>query len=176
LDMFRLVIVLLLCVGCSRDSEFTAVDKVDSKQVDVDIVSFPPDDRVTFSTQEELIDTAEAAAQREFAWRLLVGDGMTADPEQAIALAARAAAGGDAIAMLWTGRAALNEPVDQIEAAAWFILAQRGRDAATREDAAGELVALNLSLEELEAARARADALQKNLPVRGGQSSDEASE
>lgn len=172
--MLRFLIIVLLLAGCSRDSEISLESETGETEDPIELVSH----RLTVEVPETksdsvsfLIDANETAvAQRQQAWRLLVGDGLAADPDAAIQLAARAAVGGDSVAMLWTGRAALHPPGDRTEAAAWFLLAQRGRDAGTREDAKGEYEALKLSQQELDSALVRVEELLEKITQSAGDS------
>jgi hypothetical protein len=65
--------------------------------------------------------------------------------------------------MLWTGRAALNEPAGRIEAAAWFLIAGKSNNAAIRQDVAGEIEALGLTPAEHTQAVSRATELEKTI-------------
>ncbi|MGZ0709690.1 tetratricopeptide repeat protein [Coraliomargarita sp. W4R53] len=104
-------------------------------------------------------------AQRELAKRLLFGDGVPADPAESIHWARRAALNGDELAALWTGRVALNEPIDRIEAGAWFMIAQQAQEAFVREDATGEMEALNLTEYEWNRALERATELKQIILI-----------
>ncbi len=157
--MLRILIVALFLVGCSPESDLPlesggSESRESVKAGSSQLADYAAESKAVSLT--DLIDASEtAAAQRQEAWRLLVGDGHAADPDEAIKLATRAATAGDSIAMLWTGRAALHSGGNRIEAAAWFLLAQEGSNAGTREDAKGEYEALDLTQEEIESALVR---------------------
>lgn len=112
----------------------------------------------------------QSEVQLELARRLLWGEGMPANPAESIRWARRAAMNGEELAALWTGRAALNEPVDRIEASAWFLIALEAQEAAVREDASSELSALDLQEDERSRALMRAAVLRQLIQARSEES------
>jgi TPR repeat protein len=148
-----LVIFLMLCAGCSRQPVTPAGDA--QKHASDSIASI--------EDLRQLAEEGKAASQRELAGRLLFGEGVPADPEAAVTWARKAALNGDETASLWTGRAALEKPGGRIEASAWFLIGKAGGNAAVRQDAAGEIEALQLSEEELALASTRAEELKKTI-------------
>lgn len=158
------VLLLILCAACSRKSPARDASKVKQDPHVAAAISNSSDKPPT--SLESLRETAEkggAVAQRELATRLLFGKGVPADPQEAVVWAKKAAHHGDSTAMLWTGRAALNEPANRIEAAAWFLTAGKSNNAAIQQDAAGEIETLGLSKEELAQAKMRAAELEKTI-------------
>jgi TPR repeat protein len=128
--------------------------------------AIPKDSATSIEALRAAAESGGAEAQRELAGRLLFGkDGIPADPEEAVTWARKAANNGDETAMLWTGRAALDEPAGRIEAGAWFLIAKDGTNAAVRQDAAGELDALGLSNDELARATARAAEMKQQIRI-----------
>ena len=160
------VILLTFCAGCSRNS--TTQDAGEVKQNPNVAAAISNNSDKPPTSLESLREAAEkggALAQRELATRLLFGRGVPADPQEAVMWAKKAAHNGDPTAMLWTGRAALNEPADRIEAGAWFLIAKDGTNAAVRQDAAGELDALGLSNDELARVAARAAEMKQQFRI-----------
>jgi TPR repeat protein len=151
--MHWLVIFLMLCAGCSRQP-ITSARKA-QKQASDSIDSI--------EGLRQLAEGGKAASQRELAGRLLLGQGVNADPAAAVIWARKAALNGDETASLWMGRAALNEPDGRIEAAAWFLIGKTGGNAAIRQDAAGEIEALGLTGEELALAETRMAELKQTI-------------
>ena len=158
------VVLLILCAGCSRKSQARDASEVKQEPHVAAALSNSSDKPPT--SLESLREAAEkggALAQRELATRLLTGKGVPADPQEAVIWARKAAHHGDPTAMLWTGRAALNEPAGRIEAAAWFLIAGKSNNAAIRQDASGELEALGLTPAEHTQAVSRATELEKTI-------------
>jgi TPR repeat protein len=148
-----ILILLIFCAGCSRPPGNPVKD---ARQEDND--SLVPIAELRKSAEE-----GRAAAQRELAGRLLFGQGVAADPAEAVVWARKAALNGDETASLWTGRAALEKPHGRIEASAWFLIGKAGGNAAIRQDAEGEIEALKLTNEELTMAAKRAEELKKTI-------------
>jgi TPR repeat protein len=149
----------MFCAGCSRNSDAPSNDesKPDAA-LPVLEKAMPKDSATSIESLRAAAESGGAEAQRELAGRLLFGkDGIPADPAEAVIWARKAANNGDETAMLWTGRAALNEPDGRVEAGAWFLLAKNDRDAT------GEIGALQLSEEELAKAVSRAAELEKTI-------------
>jgi|GEM_PF-3089394 len=122
---FRSILICfpLLCGGCGRDSDGVSKDGKDvlappSIIESLEVVA-EDSDRVNEALRRAA-ENNQPEAQRELAKHLFFGDGMPANPTESIRWARRAALNGDGLASLWTGRAALNEPVDRIEAAHGF--------------------------------------------------------
>ena len=157
-----LLILVFLCVGCSRQPEASENETLNGL--------VQPAPAASPSLKERSIDSLRQAAendqpeaQRELSMRLLFGQGTTADPTEALTWAKRAAMNGDETAALWMGRSALNQPPDRIEACAWFLIAKEGQSPAIQQDASGELDAINLSQKELELATYRAAELKISI-------------
>jgi TPR repeat protein len=162
-----LLLIAMFCAGCSRNSDAPGNDesKPDAA-IPVLEKAMPKDSATSIESLRGAAESGGAEAQRELAGRLLFGkDGIPADPEEALIWARKAANNGDETAMLWTGRAALDEPVGRIEAGAWFLIAKDGTHAAIRQDAAGELDALGLSNDELARAIARAAEMKQQIRI-----------
>lgn len=111
----------------------------------------------------------EPAAQREWAGRLLFGQGVPQDIPAALAWTEKAARGGDARAAVWMGRKLLGEE-ERVSAAAWFLVAAESDQPGSAQDARAELEALTPTAEELASARALADGWQTTIirPSAGG--------
>jgi TPR repeat protein len=122
-------------------------------------------------TVEQLRKAAESedpAAQQELAERLLFGKGVAADPAEATRWTRRAASNGNDRAAVGMGRLHLGEPLNVVEAHAWFTQASHSGEPSLREDALQELDALNsrLSPAEKRQAEARATAIQSEINQR----------
>lgn len=103
-----------------------------------------------------------AAAQREWAGRLLFGRGVPQDLSAALEWTEKAAHGGDAQAAVWMGRKFLGEQ-DRVRAAAWFLVAAESSQPGAAQDAHAELDALAPASEEFSTARALAKEWKQNL-------------
>jgi len=163
--MRRLVLLAIFSTGCSRNSDVPGNDESKpAAAVPMLEKAIPKDSATSIEALRAAAESGGAEAQRELAARLLFGkDGIPADPAEAVIWARKAANNGDETAMLWTGRAALNEPGDRIEAGAWFLIAKEGGDAVVRQDAAGEFDALGLSNDELARVAARAAEMKQRI-------------
>jgi TPR repeat protein len=127
----------------------------------------PGTPRASLADLRKAAEGGSPSAQRDLAGRLLFGEGGTpADPAEAVIWARKAALNGDETAALWTGRAALGGLNGRIEAAAWFLIAKSGVNAATQQDAEGEIEALALSADELTLAATRAGELKKTIRIK----------
>lgn len=157
-----LLIFLIFCAGCSRRSGASGSDAENTGPVQVGQKE-PGDTKASIEVLRRAAEDGRPAAQSELAGRLLLGQGVNADPAAAVVWARKAALNGDETASLWTGRAALEKPDGRIEAAAWFLIGKTGGNAAIRQDAAGEIEALQLSDEELAKASSRAAKLKKTI-------------
>lgn len=165
--MRRLVLLAIFCAGCSRDSDVSGkVEEKPNAALRTAENASPRDSATSIEAHRAAAESGGAKAQRELAARLLFGkDGIPADPAEAVIWARKAANNGDETAMLWTGRATLNEPAGRAEAGAWFLIAKDGTNAAVRQDAAGELDALGLSNDELARAAARAAEMRQQIRI-----------
>lgn len=103
-----------------------------------------------------------AAAQREWAGRLLLGQGMPQDIPAALEWTEKAAHGGDAQAAVWLGRKFLGEQ-ERVRAAAWFLIAGESNQPGASQDAHGELEALAPTPGELSTARTLAEKWKQDL-------------
>ena len=162
-----LLLIAMFCAGCSRNSDAPGNDE-SKPDAALPILekAIPKDSSTSIEALRAAAESGGAEAQRELAVRLLFGkDGIPADPAEAVIWARKAANNGDETAMLWTGRATLNEPAGRIEAGAWFLIAKDGTNAAIRQDAAGELDALGLSNDELARVAARAAEMKQQIRI-----------
>ena len=158
------VVLLILCAGCSRKSPARDASEVKQDPHVTAALSNSSDKPPTsLASLREAAEKGGALAQRELATRFLFGKGVPTDPREAVIWAKKAAYNGDPTAMLWTGRAALNEPAGRIEAAAWFLTAGKSNNAAIRQDVAGEIEALGLTPVEHTQAVSRATELEKTI-------------
>lgn len=107
-------------------------------------------------------ETGAASAQREWAGRLLFGQGVPQDIPAALKWTEKAAQGGDAQAAVWMGRQLLEEP-QRVRAAAWFIIAAESGQPGPVQDARVELEALAPTPEELSSARTLTRELQQTF-------------
>jgi len=152
------VFLILLCVGCSRNP--------DTRSKDGSLVSLADQVKPGDFPIESLRHAAgndEPEAQRELAKRLLFGQGVAANPTEALVWTKRAAANGDETASLWVGRAALNDPPDRVEACAWFLVATEALNTAVRQDALAEIETLAPSKNEISMAVSRAAELKRMI-------------
>jgi TPR repeat protein len=162
--MRSVVIFLMLFAGCSRQPPPSGTDSDRAESAAHVEQREPSTPRVSLADLRKAAEGGSPSAQRDLAGRLLFGEGGTpADPAEAVIWARKAALNGDETASLWTGRAALQEPGGRIEAAAWFLIAKRGGNAAIQQDAEGEIEALGLSHDELALASTRAGELKKTI-------------
>lgn len=155
-----LLLLVILFAGCSRQPDLPAEEK--SKATPPPVAEIPLKD-LSLDDLRQAAEGNNPQAQRELAQRLLFGQGITADPAEAIRWVQRAALNGDETASLWMGRAALNNPTDRMEAGAWFLIAAQAQSAAVQQDASGELDALHLTEEELNTATLRASEIKKTI-------------
>ncbi len=153
-------LLVIFFTGCSRQPDPSAEEKPESP---TPAIAEIPLKEWTIDALRQAAESAHPQAQRELAQRLLFGQGTAADPAEAILWTQQAAKNGDETASLWMGRLALNEPLDRVEAGAWFLIAGQAQGVAVQQDASGELAALNLTKEELGTATTRASEIKKTI-------------
>jgi TPR repeat protein len=169
------VTILIFSAACSRQSE-ARKGKETQKDEPATTASVPagssspatpapPQENPPTSLESlrEAAESGDAMAQRNLAIRFLMGQGVPADQQEAVRWVKKSAYNGDPTAMLWAGRACLNEADGRIDAAAWFLAAGKSNNAAIRQDASGELEALELTPAEHTQAVSRATELEKTI-------------